>query len=179
MAIKSGNYLGTFTNASGSTWPVEAIAFGNNPQLYVAQKVTVGGKVGYVIRSRSFVLSTASLFTQASGIVDADVTAAFQASTEGDAGGFNPPAGFTTPDGWAKLFDKDGTPYYIKNGTQANDDTSGDGIIERSGNYVNQAWDWVKANPVAAVAIALAIAYLIHEYTQRNKKRKKKFLGVL
>lgn len=178
MAIKSGDFLGTFTSVSGSTWPVEAAAFGNNTQLYVGQKVTVNGISGYVIRSLNFVLSTASQFTQAQGINDTDLTAAFQASAGGDTGGFEPPTGFVTPDGWSKLFDTDGTPYYIKAGSVAAD-TSGDTIAERSASYFNQAWDWVKANPVAAVAIALAIAYLIHEYTQRNKRRKKKFLGVL
>lgn len=178
MAIKSGDFLGNFTPMSGVSFPVEAVAFGSNPQLFVGQKVTVGGKAGYVIRSRNFVMSTAGQFTQAQGITDALVTEAFQASTESDAGGFLPPAGFTTPDGYSKLFDIDGTPYYVKAGT-ASEDNSGDTLAERSGNYLNQAWDWVKANPVAAVAIALAIAYLIHEYSQRNKRRKKKFLGVL
>lgn len=178
MAIKGGDFLGTFTSVSGSTWPVEAVAFGNSAQLYVGQKVTVGGKPGHVIRSRNFVLSTATQFQQAQGITDADITAVFQASIEGDAGGFNPPAAFATPDGYSKLFDTDGTPYYVKAGA-VSEDTTGDTLAERSASYFNQAWDWVKANPVAAVAIALAIAYLIHEYTQRNKRRKKKFLGVL
>lgn len=178
MAIKAKDHLGVFTSVSGSSWPVEAVAFGNSPQLHVGQKITVGGKTGYVIRSRNFVLSTATQFQQAQGIIDADITAAFQASEAGDAGGFNPPAGFTTPDGWAKAFDTDGTPYYTQLGA-ASDDTGGDTLGERSASYFNQAWAWVKANPVAAVAIALAIAYLIHEYTQRNKRRKKKFLGVL
>lgn len=178
MAIKAGDFLGTFTGSNGATWPVEAVAFGTSGALQVGQKVTVNGKAGHVIRSRNFVLSTASQFTQASGITDALVTAAFAASQEGDVGGFGAPAGFTTPDGYTKLFDSDGTPYYVKAGTTS-EDTTGDTLAERSASYFNQAWDWVKANPVAAVAIALAIAYLIHEYTQRNKKRKKKFLGVL
>lgn len=178
MAIKAGDHLGIFTGSNGQTWPVEAVAFGTSGQLQIGQKVTVNGVAGYVIRSRNFVLSTAGQFTQASAINNDLVTAAFAASAEGDAGGFNPPVGFSTPDGYTKLFDTDGTPYYVKAGATAND-TSGDTIAERSASYINQAWDWVKANPVAAVAIALAIAYLIHEYTQRNKKRKKKFLGVL
>lgn len=183
MAIKAGDFIGTFTPISGNSFPTEAVAFGSNPQLFLGQKVTVKGadgitRTGHVIRSRTFALSTAGQFTQAPGITDADVTAAFQESTSGDVGGFLPPAGFTTPDGYTKLFDVDGTPYYVKAGS-ASEDTSGDTLAERSASYFNQAWDWVKANPVAAVAIALAIAYLIHEYTQRNKKRKKKFLGVL
>lgn len=171
--VKSGTFLGT-VNLGGTISDVEAISYPGNNNLYAGQKVTQNGKSGHLLRSRNFVLSTAHSFTQANGIVDADLSGII-ASAESDSGGylvgtFTPPSGYAienaNTDGWFV--------YKI-----ADQNTTDESLLERSGNYLTQLTDWAKANPVMAVAVVLAIGYLIHLYMYRNKKRKPKYLGLV
>lgn len=179
--IKNGTYLGIFTDSEGNTFQTYAVAFGTSPKLYPCTKY----KGGWVVRSKNFVLAAATSFTQASGLVDADM-AVLEASAVGDAGGYNPPTGFTTPDGYSKLFDTQGNPYYVLNGGVSND-LNGDGIIDaadtttavRSANVFTQVWDWAKANPFLAGAIVLGLVILYQSMTQKGKGRRKKILGLI
>lgn len=179
--IKSGTYLGIFTDSEGQTFQTYAVAFGTSPKLYPATKYNGG----WVVRSRNFVLAAATMFTQAAGLVDADM-AVLEASAAGDAGGFLPPTGFTTPDGYSKLFDTQGNPYYVLN-SAVSSDTNGDGIVDatdsastvRSANVFTQVWDWAKANPFLAGAIVLGIVVLYQSMTQKGKGRRKKILGLI
>lgn len=179
--IKSGTYLGIFTDSEGQTFQTYAVAFGNSPKLYPATKY----KGGWVVRSRNFVLAAATMFTQAAGLVDADM-AVLEASAGSDVGGFLPPTGFVTPTGYTETFDTNGRVYYVPTNS-ASEDTNGDGVVDagdtsttiRSANVFTQVWDWMKANPFLAGAIVLGIVVLYQSMTQKGKGRRKKILGLI
>jgi len=177
--IKNGTYLGIWTATELLTFQTYAVSFGDSPKLYPATKY----KGGWVVRSKNFVLDTNLNFTKASGLVDADM-AVLEASAEADEFGFNPPTGFTTPDGYSKLYDTEGRPYYVA--TSGTEDTNGDGVVNsadtattvRSANIFTQVWDWAKANPFLAGAIVLGVVVIYQQMTQKGKRRKK-ILGLI
>lgn len=177
--LKAGTFLGTFTPEPGKSYGTYAIQFTEGGALIPATEF-MGG---YVPRSRNFVLASAASFTQATGFNDT-LAAELAASTEGDTGGYLPPAGFTTPNGWVRLTDQEGRPYYkrIANGEGSSVDSDGDGIADkqqvRSANFLTQITDWVKANPIWAVVIVVAIV-IVYQQSQGGRRRKKKFLGIL
>lgn len=181
-AVKSGDYLGVVDFGGSKQFECFAVTFEGSPKIFVGQKVVQDGITGYKIRGKQFVLSTAHSFKQASGIVDADLAALEESS---DTSGFLAPASFTLPVGWATVnAGTDDTFIYNKkdsdlDGVEDNPSTTGGGVLDRSAGYVNQIWDYAKANPVTALAIVAAIGYLIHLYMYRNKKRKPKYLGLL
>jgi hypothetical protein len=178
MAIKSGDFIGTFTGTNGVSWPVYAVAFGSTGKLYPGQEVEVNGVKGYVIRSRNFVKAANPVFKQADGITDDLVTSAFEASGESDTQGFLPPAGFTTPMGWAARSDGYGTTYYV-NLEDLNLDGVPDSQTGLSSWSAAKAWDFVKTNWVYFAIGAAALYLIVVSQMSSKRKRKKYSFGIL
>jgi hypothetical protein len=174
MAIKVGDLIGFWTTSDGRTIPVRAVQFGNSPQLYPFSEWKEGG----VVRSRNFVLSASQSFTQAEGITDAMINTAFQASREGDAGGFLPPLNFSQPVGWFVKFDEEGREYLVK-GT----DKDGDGIED---SLVNNTTARSAAtgvlgtitsfltNNIIWIILAVVVLVALYLYNQKPKRKRRR-----
>jgi hypothetical protein len=178
MAIKAGDFIGTFTGDNGQSWPVYAVGLGHTGGLQVGQLVEVGTTKGYVFRSRNFVLASNPYFTQASGITDALVTAAFPASKEDDEFGWEPPTGFAVPAGWGSRYDGYGTIYHVNL-----EDLNLDGVPDSQSGIASwsasKVIDYVKTNWVY-FAIGGALLYLFFVSQMSSKRKRKKYsLGLL
>jgi hypothetical protein len=180
--IKSGTYLGYVDFGNDNTFDFRAMSFEGDPNLYPVQEIEEDGIKGYKVRSRNFVLSTSHPFRQATSLTDEDM-AVLAPSTADDGPGFNPPASWKVPAGWSEKHN--GTPnsfiYKLddKNLDGIKDDNSGGGVLDRSTDFVNKTWTFIKDNPFTALGGAAVIGYLIHLYIHRKKKRKPKYLGLL
>jgi hypothetical protein len=175
LAIKAGTLLGTAILGS-NTLQVKAVQFGTSPQLYPA---TVYPGKGITVRSLNFVKAAATSFTPVDGLTDADATAAFQASTSGDTGGYLPPAGFTTPTGWREVTDSAGVKY-LENPEDAN----GDGVIDETvpgdrsaTSFFTDPVAWVKENPVLTISILVGAFILYKQLMPKKGKKKTSFFG--
>jgi hypothetical protein len=180
-AVKAGQVVGNwYASAIQQSYPVTI--------LEIRGKLVPGTsyKDGYAIRSKNFCLTANTNFTPATGLVDADFSN-LEASASSDTNGNQPPTGFTTPDGWTKLYDLEGNPYYVP--TSAKEDTNGDGIIDeqdlegdsskkRSANFLDDPIAWAKANPILAISIVIGLYITYTQLFAKKGKKKKGFLGL-
>lgn len=176
MALSNKKLIGTWKNVPGSVF--QARTFDNGVTFYLCQ---VGNEYpdSFIVRGRALAANTND-FTLASGITTDDVNALVAS----DTAGLTTPTNFVTPTGYVKKFGTDGTPYY-ENAEERNaydkGDTDGDGKVDdgRSANLFTQVTDWVKANPLLSVGIAVAVYIFIIKPAMGGKGKKKGLLALL
>jgi hypothetical protein len=175
MSLSNKKIIGSWKNVPGSIF--HARTFDNGTTFYLVQVVS-DYPDAFIVRGRALAANTND-FTLASGIGTDDVNLLVAS----DSAGVQTPSSFVTPAGYVKKFTTDGTPYYEnadERAAYAKGDTDGDGTIDsRSANLFTQATDWVKANPVLSVGIAIAIYLFIIKPAMGGKGKKKGLLALL
>jgi hypothetical protein len=177
MDLKHGTRLGYWNTPQGRL-EVIAYMFGSAGTLHIFTPYGNGGAV----RSRNFIKTTSNTgFEPVADLTETDINK-FAASAENDLGGFLPPTGFVIPTGWGQVADSNGDKYivpvqFIKNGvdSSAGSDT---GLVAASSTYsalLSDPIGWVKANPIWAACIAVAV-YLLF-FQKKGRGRKKGFLS--
>lgn len=173
--LSNKKLLGTWKNVPGSIF--HARTFDNGTTFFAVQVIS-DFPDAFIVRGKGLVADTNN-FTLASGITTDEVNALVAS----DSAGVQTPSSFVTPAGFVKKFTTDGTPYY-ENADERNNydkgDTDGDGKPDsRSANLFTQGVDWVKANPVLSVGIAIAIYLFIIKPAMGGKGKKKGLLALL
>ncbi|MFD2521370.1 hypothetical protein [Emticicia soli] len=176
MALSNRKLIGTWKNVPGSVF--QAITFDNGTTFYLAQ-VLKEYPLSFYIRGRGLAQNT-NEFQLASGVTTDDLTQL----VESDTYGVQKPSSFKTPAGYVEKYATDGTAFFVNAEEQRQadlgNDSDGDGVPDtRSANLFTQATDWVKANPVLAVGIAVAVYLFILKPMMGGGKGKKKGLLAL
>lgn len=177
MALSNKKLIGTWKNVPGSVF--QSLTFDNGNTFFLAQIISEY-PLAFIPRGKGLALNTND-FTLASGISNEDV----QQLAASDDYGVQIPASFKTPAGYVQKYATDGTPYYVNAEEQrqvdlGNTDTDGDGKPDsRSANLFTQITDWVKANPILAVGIAIAVYLFIIKPMLGGGKKKKGLLALL
>ncbi|GAB3519502.1 hypothetical protein [Emticicia fontis] len=179
MALSDKKIIGTWKNAPGSVF--KSRTFNNGTSFYLTQVIS-DFPDAFIVRGKGLAANTND-FTLATGITTEEVNALVASDTYG----VQTPETFVTPAGYVKKFTTDGTAYYVNADEQRQadlgaTDTDGDGIPDttRSANLFTQVTDWVKANPILAVAILVAgYIFIIKPMMGGSGKGKRKGLLAL
>lgn len=179
MALSDKKIIGSWKNAPGQVF--KSRTFDNGTNFYLTQVIS-DFPDAFIVRGKGLA-ADANNFTLAAGVTVEDVNLL----KVSDDAGVQTPQSFVTPAGYVKKFTTDGTPYYVNAEEQRQADlgvvdTDGDGIADtpRSANLFTQITDWVKANPILAVGIAVAAyLFIIKPMMGGSGKGKKKGLLAL
>lgn len=178
MGLSDLKLLGSWDATPGAVYRVRFI----NNKYYGTQDAPELGNGSFLIRDRKFFknMGISGFFTVASTITSDDLNLLETDVTEGADNYGATLSAKTNLVGYLKQ--QSGINYYFQASADLAADKDGDGLPDsttaRSANVFNQAWDWIKANPMLSAGIALAV-FLLWKSSQGKGKKKGFLAGLL